>query len=70
MSYETRYAARKRHEFNDRANTPQAIAERLRRRAICEQVDRERGERFPTITAENVRDFIAWQDRRFAELGY
>jgi len=51
------------------ANSPARVAERLRRRAIAEQVGREIEERFPGgITAENAAEALAWQRARLTEL--
>ena len=49
-------------------DTPEALAERLRRNAASEQVGREVQERWPTITAENVGEVLAWQTARLHEL--
>lgn len=48
--------------------TPDRIAERIARRAACEQAVREREVRFGTLTPENVREAIAFQEQRIAEL--
>jgi len=51
------------------ANSPERVAERLRRRAIAEQVTREIEERFPGgITVENAAEVLKWQRERLAEL--
>jgi hypothetical protein len=51
------------------ANSPARVAERLRRRAIAEQVGREIEERFPGgITRENAAEVLAWQRARLDEL--
>jgi hypothetical protein len=49
-------------------DTPEQIAERLRYRAAAEQVAREREERFPLLTAENVAEVLAWQEARIKDL--
>ena len=53
---------------NARPSTADEIAERRRYQAAREQMQRERAERYPIITADNAEEVIAWQDRRLAEL--
>ncbi len=50
------------------ADTPAAIAERFRARAIAEQVQQELTARWPTITAENADEVLAFQRNRYEEL--
>jgi len=51
-----------------RRDTPEEIAWRFRQRAASEQIHRERAERYPVITADNLDEALAWQERRFEEL--
>jgi hypothetical protein len=52
---------------NSAADTPEAIAARLRRTAILDKVRREMDERYPVITAENVFEALAYQARRLVD---
>jgi len=67
MSYETNYAAWKRQQLDALTNTPEAVEERIQRRIILEKIREEVAERFPTITAENIGDALAYQDSRIEE---
>lgn len=51
-----------------RPDTAEAVAERIRHRVLCDQAVREREARFPTLTALNAGEAIAWQDARIREL--
>lgn len=51
-----------------RRDTPADIAARRRRIWAGQQVNRERDERWPTITAQNVGEVLAWQENRLREL--
>lgn len=48
--------------------TPEAIAYRLRSAKALEILTAERGVKYPSITAENVREVVAWQETRLAEI--
>jgi hypothetical protein len=50
-------------------NTPAAIADRIRRNGLLEQVRAEMLTRYPQITPENADEAVAWQDARMRELG-
>ncbi len=64
MSYSRRHYER----VSPPPEPPEAAAERLRHRAAAEQAMREREARWPTLTAENAQEAIAWQTARIAEL--
>jgi len=64
----TRYSARHYQAVGGGADTPEAVRERTRHRAICEQAHRECMERYPVLTAQNAGEAIAWQEARIAEL--
>lgn len=49
-------------------DTPERIAERIRRRAAGEQANREMMERFSPMTAENCKEALDWQEARIQEL--
>lgn len=49
-------------------DSAERIAERIRHREICNQAVREREERYPNLTAENVAEAMAFQERRIQEL--
>lgn len=68
MSFETRYAARKRQEFHDRANSQAGMASTLQLRAACEQTAREVAARWPETTVENAAEIIRFQLARIEEL--
>ena len=53
---------------DERPDTPQQLAERIRRRDICDQIAKEREARYPRVTAENAREVLDWQDARLREL--
>ena len=59
MSYETRYAAMKRQQFEDRANSPEAAWSRILDNACREQAAAELPIPLEGITPEKAR---AWQD--------
>ena len=44
------------------------IDHRVAARAAGEQVVRERGAKFPTLTADNAGEAMAWQEERLREL--
>ena len=68
MSWETDYAARMRQREEARANTPEAIADRLAVNRANERVRTELRERFPILTAENAEAAIKFQQDRFEEI--
>lgn len=51
-----------------RPDTAEAVAWRLRDNEIRARALAEREVEFPTLTTENAREAIAWQDARIAEL--
>jgi hypothetical protein len=51
-----------------RPDPPGAVEARLRHRAACEQLERERAERFPNPSFEQIDEMLAWQERRLREL--
>lgn len=53
---------------NGGPDTPEQIAERVRRRAAGEQAHREMLERFSPLTSRNAVEAFAWQDARIQEL--
>ena len=58
-----------RAEMRDRAReTPERIAERIRSRAIEEQILREIAERFGEISSANAAEVLAWQASRRRDL--
>lgn len=50
------------------ANSPERVAERVAYRAASEQAHAEMLARFAPLTAENLRESIAWQQARIREL--
>lgn len=50
------------------ADTQAEITERLRMRRILDQVGHEMGEKFATLTTENVQAALDWQRNRIKEL--
>jgi len=57
-----------RRAMSPAPDTSDAIAWRAKDALICAQVDAERADRFPVISAENVGDALAWQAARILEL--
>ncbi len=51
-----------------RPELPGAAAGRIAHRAAAEQAHRETMTRFGPLTPENVREAIAWQESRIAEI--
>jgi hypothetical protein len=49
-------------------DTPAIIAERVRYRAACERANRETTERWPVLSADNVKAALDWQEARIKEL--
>ena len=68
MSYETRYAAKKQAEFDRRANSPEAVAWRLRDAEIRDLVKTEVSAKYPEITADNFEEANAYRERRIQDL--
>jgi hypothetical protein len=62
------YSKRHYERVSPRADTDEAIAERISHRAACERAVREREDRFPVLTPENAVEAIAWQTARITEL--
>ncbi len=60
----------KRHYalVSPKPDTQEQIAERLRHRKACEQAGAETLARYPTLTAENIREAMDFQERRIKEL--
>lgn len=52
----------------DALETPETVAERIRYREIAEQAVREREERWPVLTPENMAEAVRWQTERIREL--
>ena len=63
-----RYTIRSIHMAQQRPDTPADVAERIRSRAIGDQVWREFRERYPVLDASNAKEAAAWQMRRLDEL--
>lgn len=53
---------------NGGPDTPEQVAERLAHRRACDRLHAERIEKYPTITAANVDEVLAWQRARLEEL--
>ena len=53
---------------DDARETPARADERRRLRKIGEQVEHERLERYPVLTADNAQEAMDWQAARLAEL--
>ena len=68
MSYETRYAAKKRAEQDRRADSPEAVAWRIRNAEILATVGAEISAKSPEITADNFEEANAYRERRIKEL--
>ncbi len=68
MSYETRYAAKKQAEFDRRADSPEAVAWRLRATEIRALVGAEISAKYPEITADNFEEANAYREGRIKEL--
>lgn len=49
-------------------DTKQDIADRLKRNAAAEQSRLETSVKFPTLSAENVDEALAYQEARYREL--
>ena len=49
-------------------DSPEVVAERIKRRKVGEQVNAERLVKFPTLTPENWQEAIDWQEARIKEL--
>lgn len=64
MSYETRYAAIKRRAFDERSNSANSAAWRIKHQAACEKANAEMQVRFPDITTENAKQAIEYQCER------
>lgn len=50
------------------SDTPEQVRERIIDTVARETARQERDARFPIITAENVKDALAWFEARLAEL--
>lgn len=68
MSWETDYAAKKRQQEQARANTPEALRDRLAVGRANKRVRTELLERFPTLTAKNMEAAVKFQQERFEEI--
>lgn len=68
MSYATRYQAAKRQQANARAESPDAVAFRLRQRAAAAAAISAREAAFPVLTPENVGDALAFQEAELRRL--
>jgi hypothetical protein len=53
---------------NGGPDTPQQVAERVKRRAAGEQAHREMLARFSPLTEANVGEALRWQEERIKEL--
>ena len=62
------YSRRHFARISPPADTPEMLRVRLLRNAVLKKVEIERMRRWPTVTADNVREVLAWQDARIKEL--
>lgn len=65
------YGRALRQEAKDREwerQHPEAAGQRVRRRELGEQVNRERAERYPVLNDQNADEAIKWQTARLEEL--
>jgi len=65
MSYATRYAALKRQQLDALADTPEAVADRLRVQRACQKTKEEVAAMYPVFTVDNAAAAMAYQTERY-----